>query len=78
MTDSSDDRIAKVLEEMRDLQREHLAIYRELSASQQDVLRKQREMQATAGGRLRIALTLIVVVLILITVLVVLLFRRVV
>ena len=52
MTDSQDNRIAQVLEEMRDLQREHLAIYRELAASQQDALHKQRELQAAAGGRL--------------------------
>ena len=75
MTDSSDDRIARALEEMRDLHREHLVIYRELAASQQESLRRARELQASAGGRLRIALTLIVVVLVLITALVVLLFR---
>lgn len=77
MTDPNDDRIARTLEEMRDLQREHLSIYRELAASQQDALRRSRELQASAGGRLRIVLTLIVVVLVLITALVVLLFRRV-
>ena len=77
MTGPADDRIARALEEMRDMQREHLAIYRELAASQQESLRKARELQASAGGRLRLALTLIVVVLVLITVLVVFLFRRV-
>ena len=78
MSDASDDRIARALEEMRDLHREHLAIYRELAARQHDALRKQGEMQAGAGNRLRIALSLVVVVLVLITALVVLLFRRVV
>ena len=78
MTDSADERMARALEEMRDLHREHLAIYRELAASQQDALQKQRELQASAGGRLRLALSLIVVVLVLITVLVIFLFRRVV
>lgn len=77
MTDSSDDRIARALEEMRDLHREHLAIYRELAASQQEALARARELQESAKVRMRIVLTLIIVVLVLITGLVVLLFRRV-
>ena len=77
MTHPSDDRIARALEEMRDLQREHLEIYRQLAADQRDALQRTRELQATSGKRLGLVFTLIVVILVMIMGIVALMFRRV-
>ena len=77
MTHPSDDRIARALEEMRDLQREHLEIYRQLAGDQRDALQRTRELQATSGKRLGLVFTLIVVILVMIMGIVALMFRRV-
>lgn len=77
MTDASDDRIVRVLEEMRDAQREQLALSRQAIENQSEAIRAQRDLQAAARGRLRVIAGLIVFVLLMIVVILGVLMRRV-
>ena len=77
MTEPDADRAAKILEEMRDLQREHVTLYTQALKNQEDALRIQRELQITASRRLRFIPALIVFVLVLIVVVLGMLMRQI-
>jgi hypothetical protein len=77
MTDSSDDRVVRVLEEMRDAQREQLALSRQAIENQTEAIRVQRDLQGAARGRLKLIAGLIVFVLLMIVVVLGMLMRRV-
>jgi hypothetical protein len=71
----NDERVIRLLEEVRDLQREHLEHYKEALRNQTESIRNQteaiqmqRELHDTAKSRLRFVSVLIAVVLVLIVV----------
>lgn len=64
----TDERAIRLLEEVRDLQREHLEHYKEALRNQTESIRMQRELHDTAKSRLRFVSVLIAVVLVLIIV----------
>jgi len=58
----TDDRVIRLLEEVRDLQREHLEHYKEALRNQTESIRMQRELHDTAKSRLRFVSVLIAIV----------------
>ncbi|HSM16403.1 MAG TPA: hypothetical protein VK845_05315 [Gemmatimonadales bacterium] len=60
----TDDRVIRLLEEVRDLQREHLAHYKEALRNQTESIRMQRELSEAARSRLRFVSVLIAIVLV--------------
>ena len=64
----TDERVIRLLEEVRDLQREHLEHYKEALRNQAESIQMQRELHDTARSRLRFVSILIAVVLVLIIV----------
>ena len=58
----NDDRIVKLLEEIRDLQRQHGENYKEALRNQEESIRMNREWQRKASQRQVIALIVIAVV----------------
>jgi len=58
----TEDRVVKLLEEIRDLQRQHVDNYKEALRNQQESIQLQREWQAKAQRRLRILFLLVVLV----------------
>ena len=57
----TDDPMLRVLEEIRDLQRQHVENYREAIRNQQDSIQMQRDWQQAANRRLRILAIVLVV-----------------
>lgn len=76
MTDTSDDRVVRVLEEMRDAQREQIALSRQAIENLTEAIRAQRDLQGAARGRLKVIAGLIVFVLLMIVVVLGMLMRR--
>ncbi len=64
----TDDRVIRLLEEVRDLQREHLEHYKEALRNQTESIRMQRELSVVARNRLRFVSVLIAIVLVLLIV----------
>ena len=64
----TDDRVIRLLEEVRDLQREHLEHYKEALRNQAESIQLQREWSAATKRRLRVVFVLIAIVLALIIV----------
>jgi hypothetical protein len=64
----TDDRVIRLLEEVRDLQREHLEHYKEALRNQTESIRMQRELSDVARNRLRFVSVLIAIVLVLLIV----------
>ncbi|HSM18132.1 MAG TPA: hypothetical protein VK845_14200, partial [Gemmatimonadales bacterium] len=64
----TDDRVIRLLEEVRDLQREHLGHYKEALRNQAESIRMQRELSEAAKSRLRIVSVLIAIVVVLLIV----------
>lgn len=60
-----DERTTLLLQEIRDIQREHLESYRRGLRNQEESIRMQREMQEDYRRRMRMVFILIVVVLVL-------------
>lgn len=60
-----DDRTIQLLQEIRDIHREHLEAYRRGLQNQEESVRMQREMQEDYRRRMRIVLILVIVVLVL-------------
>jgi len=52
----NDDRVFKLLEEIRDLQRQHVANYKDALRNQEESIRMNREWQRTASQRQLVAL----------------------
>jgi CHASE3 domain sensor protein len=75
VNDERDARIVQLLEELRDLHRQHLDLYREALRNQAEFVQVQRELQQSAAKRLKMIPTLIVVVLGFVIVILVLLGR---
>jgi len=59
-----EERIARLLEEIRDLQRQHTDDYRTALRNQEESIRMQREAQSFAQNRLKAVPLLIIVVLV--------------
>ena len=57
-----DDKVVKLLEEIRDLQRQHVENYKEAVRNQQESIRLQKEWQAQATRRLRVLFVLVLLV----------------
>jgi len=57
-----DDRIVKLLEEIRDLQRQHVENYKDALRNQEESIKMNREWQRKASQRQVIALIVIAVV----------------
>ena len=66
MPDDRDDRVVRLLEEIRDTQREHLEKYKEGLKNQAESVAMQREITASTRKRLRLVFGLIIVVLVMI------------
>ncbi len=64
----TDDRVIRLLEEVRDLQREHLEHYKEALRNQTESIRMQRELSHVARNRLRFVSVLIAIVLVILIV----------
>ena len=64
----TDDRVIRLLEEVRDLQREHLEHSKEALRNQTESIRMQRELSDVARNRLRFVSVLIAIVLVLLIV----------
>lgn len=64
----TDDPVIRLLEEVRDLQREHLEHYKEALRNQTESIRMQRELSDVARNRLRFVSVLIAIVLVLLIV----------
>ena len=64
----TDERVIRLLEEVRDLQREHLEHYKEALRNQAEAIQLQREWSAATKRRLRVVFVLIAIVLALIIV----------
>jgi hypothetical protein len=77
MTDDSLQRVAKALETLGDLQREHVDLVRRLLTLQEEARDAQKQLQKSAGKRLGAIFGLIVLILSMIVVLVGLMFRRI-
>ncbi len=58
----NDDRIVKLLEEIRDLQRQHVENYKDALRNQEESIRMNREWQRKASQRQLIALIVLGVV----------------
>ena len=58
----NDDRVIRVLEEIRDLQRQHVENYKEAIRNQQESIELSRQWQAQAQRRLKIVSALLIVV----------------
>ena len=58
----NDDRIVTLLEEIRDLQRQHVANYKDALRNQEESIKLNREWQRKASQRQVIALVVIAVV----------------
>jgi hypothetical protein len=61
----NEERSIRLLEEIRDIQREHLESYRRGLQNQEESIRMQREMQADYRRRMRMVFILVGVVLLL-------------
>jgi hypothetical protein len=62
----SDERVIKLLEEIRDLQRLHVENYKEAIRNQQESIQLGKDWQAQAGRRTRNALVWVFVVILII------------
>ena len=58
----NDDRIAKLLEEIRDLQRQHVENYKEALRNQEETIKMNRQWQRKAAQRQVIALVAVAAV----------------
>jgi len=58
----SDEQVVKLLEEIRDLQRQHVENYKEAIRNQQESIRMQKEWQAQATRRLRLLFLMVILV----------------
>jgi hypothetical protein len=58
----TDERAIKLLEEIRDLQRQHVENYKEAIRNQQESIQLQKEWQVQATRRLRILFLLVILV----------------
>jgi hypothetical protein len=56
----TDDRVVKLLEEIRDLQRQHVENYGEALRNQQESIKLQRDWQVQATRRLRLLFLLVI------------------
>ena len=64
----TDERVIRLLEEVRDLQREHLERYKEALRNQAESIQLQREWSEVTKKRLRFVFALIAVLLVLLVV----------
>lgn len=71
-----EDRIAKLLEELRDLQREHMAAYRQALATQAESVALQRAALGRTRPFLRAIGVVIAIVLVIVLVLLMFVLRR--
>jgi len=58
----NDDRVIRVLEEIRDLQRQHVENYKEAIRNQQESIELSRQWQAQAQRRIKITSILLILI----------------
>ena len=68
MADTTDERVVRLLEEIRDTQREHLERYKEGLRNQADSVAMQRQMQQAAMRRMKLLPWLLGIVMFLIAI----------